>query len=55
MAFREELRYRLRRLGEFLCGLKGHTTVPRYEKTRLSLQCSNCGYESPGWELATRP
>jgi len=40
-----------RRAGQISCGITGHNVLLRYEKTRLSLQCSTCGYESPGWEL----
>jgi hypothetical protein len=41
-----------KRVGEIRCGLTGHTVMLRYEPARLSLQCTSCGYESPGWELA---
>jgi len=41
----------LRRADQWLCGLGGHRTFLRVEPGRLSLQCAECGYESPGWEL----
>jgi hypothetical protein len=41
-----------RRVGEIQCGMTGHNVMLRYEPARLSLQCTTCGYESPGWELA---
>jgi hypothetical protein len=41
-----------RRAAEMRCGITGHNVLLRYERTRLSLQCSSCGYESPGWDLA---
>ena len=40
-----------KRAGQMRCGITGHNVLLRYEPTRLSLQCSTCGYESPGWEL----
>jgi hypothetical protein len=42
-----------RRAGQMRCGITGHNVLLRYEPARLSLQCSTCGYESPGWELET--
>jgi hypothetical protein len=43
-----------RRAGQMRCGITGHNVLLRYERTRLSLQCSTCGYETPGWELETK-
>jgi hypothetical protein len=43
-----------RRVGQFQCGITGHNVMLHYEPARLSLQCTSCGYESPGWELAPR-
>jgi hypothetical protein len=43
-----------KRLGQMQCGITGHNVMLRYEPARLSLQCTSCGYESPGWELAPR-
>jgi len=40
-----------KRAGQMRCGITGHNVLLRYEPTRLSLQCSCCGYETPGWEL----
>jgi hypothetical protein len=40
-----------KRAGQLKCGITGHTVLLRYAPTRLSLQCTACGYESPGWEL----
>lgn len=42
-----------RRAGQISCGMTGHSVLLRYEPKRLSLQCSSCGYESPGWVLET--
>jgi hypothetical protein len=38
---------------QFLCGLQGHDALLHFEHGRLSLQCSSCGYETPGWDLGT--
>lgn len=52
----------LTRLGghvrQFMCGLHGHDSLLHFEKGRMSLLCSTCGYESPGWDVkdtAPRP
>jgi hypothetical protein len=37
--------------GQLWCGLFGHHVLLRYQPERLSLECSHCGYQSPGWEL----
>ena len=36
---------------QFLCGLHGHDALLHFEQGRLSLQCTSCGYETPGWDL----
>ncbi len=36
---------------QFLCGLHGHDALLHFERGRLSLLCSSCGHESPGWDL----
>jgi len=36
---------------QFFCGLTGHNTMLRYEDERLALWCTDCGHESPGWEV----
>lgn len=43
-----------RRAGQMRCGITGHQVLIRHTSSRLSLQCSLCGYESPGWELEQR-
>jgi hypothetical protein len=45
------LRRLSRRVGQIQCGITGHNVMLRYAPARLSLQCTSCGYESPGWEL----
>jgi len=46
------LRRLSKRVGQLQCGITGHSVMLRYQPARLSLQCTSCGYESPGWELA---
>jgi hypothetical protein len=38
---------------QFLCGLHGHDALLHFERGRMSLQCTSCGYETPGWDLWT--
>jgi hypothetical protein len=49
----------LRGVGEsvrqFLCGLHGHDSLLHFEKGRMSLLCSSCGHETPGWDVKTAP
>jgi len=36
---------------QFLCGLHGHDALLHFETGRLSMRCTSCGYETPGWDL----
>jgi hypothetical protein len=36
---------------QFFCGLHGHDALLHFEHGRISLLCTSCGYESPGWEV----
>jgi len=36
---------------QFVCGLRGHDAMLHFERSRLSLLCSSCGHDSPGWDL----
>ena len=40
---------------QFMCGLHGHDALLHFEQSRVSLQCTSCGYESPGWDLKGAP
>lgn len=40
-------------LHRWFCGLRGHDAVLHFEDRRMSLQCTSCGYETPG--LTTGP
>ena len=35
----------------FICGLHGHDALLHFGQGKLSLQCTSCGYETPGWDL----
>jgi hypothetical protein len=36
---------------QFLCGLHGHDALLHFGPGRISLQCTSCGYETPGWDV----
>jgi hypothetical protein len=38
-------------LRQFMCGLHGHDSLKHFEQGRISLLCSSCGHETPGWDL----
>ena len=38
---------------QMICGLHGHDALLHFEQGRISLQCTSCGYETPGWDLKT--
>jgi hypothetical protein len=40
---------------QFLCGLHGHDALLHFEQGRISLQCTSCGYETPGWDVQGVP
>jgi hypothetical protein len=40
---------------QFLCGLHGHDALLHFEQGRMSLQCTSCGYETPGWDVRAAP
>jgi hypothetical protein len=40
---------------QFVCGLHGHDALLHFEQGRMSLQCTSCGYETPGWDLKAAP
>jgi hypothetical protein len=41
-------------LQRWLCALEGHNLLLHFESNRLSLRCANCGWDTPGWTIATR-
>ena len=40
---------------QFICGLHGHDTLLHFGDGRVSLLCSSCGYETPGWDVKGSP
>ena len=44
-----------RQLRQFMCGLHGHDTLLHFEGRHVSLVCTSCGYESPGWTVPGAP
>ena len=36
---------------QFICGLHGHDALLHFGDGRVSLLCSSCGYETPGWDV----
>jgi len=38
-------------LAQRWCGLHGHLIMLHVEPSKLSLQCSRCGYETEGWDV----
>jgi hypothetical protein len=39
------------RLGQALCGWRGHDSVMHFEGKRVMMRCTACGYDTPGWEI----
>lgn len=33
------------------CAVRGHDSVLHFERNRVRLRCTSCGYDSPGWEV----
>jgi hypothetical protein len=38
-----------------LCGLHGHDALLHFGDGRISLLCTSCGHETPGWEVEGSP
>lgn len=41
----------MEQMHQFVCGLQGHDALLHFQEGRLSLQCTSCGYQTPGWDL----
>jgi hypothetical protein len=39
------------RVGRVFCGMRGHESVLHFERNRVMMRCTSCGYETPGWEI----
>jgi NAD-dependent SIR2 family protein deacetylase len=44
----------LGRLGQLVCGLRGHDAVLHFEGNRVNMRCTSCGHDTPGWEISGR-
>ena len=44
----------LGRLGQMLCGVRGHDSVLHFEGNRVMMRCTSCGHDTPGWEISGR-
>jgi hypothetical protein len=42
------------RLGQLLCGIRGHDAVLHFEGKRVMMRCTSCGHDTPGWEISER-
>ena len=42
------------RLGQLLCGVRGHDTILHFEGKRVMMRCTSCGHDTPGWDTAER-
>jgi hypothetical protein len=42
------------RLGQVLCGVSGHDSVLHFERNRVMMRCTSCGFDTPGWEISGR-
>ena len=42
------------RLGQLLCGFRGHETMMNREGKRMMMRCTSCGYDTPGVEISER-
>jgi len=42
------------RVGQVLCGMRGHDSVLHFEGNRVMMRCTSCGHDSPGWEISGR-
>ena len=42
------------RVGQLLCGLRGHDSVLHFEGKRVNMRCTSCGHDTPGWEISGR-
>lgn len=42
------------KVGQLLCGLRGHDTMKHFEGKRVMMRCTACGHDTPGWEIADK-
>jgi Zn ribbon nucleic-acid-binding protein len=41
-----------RQVRQLMCGMGGHDTLRHFGERRVSLECVNCGHQSPGWQVS---
>jgi hypothetical protein len=39
------------KIRQSICALHGHDALMHFEKGHISLLCTSCGHQSPGWEF----
>ena len=42
------------RLGQLLCGFRGHESLMHFEGKRLMMRCTSCGHDTPGVDISER-
>ena len=42
------------RLGQLLCGIRGHEAILHFEGKRVMMRCTSCGHDTPGWNIGDR-
>jgi hypothetical protein len=42
------------RVGQVLCGMRGHDSVLHFEGNRVMMRCTSCGHDTRGWEISGR-
>jgi hypothetical protein len=40
---------------QFVCSLHGHDALLHFDQGRISLLCTSCGHETPGWDVQGVP
>jgi hypothetical protein len=43
------------RVGQLVCGMRGHDSVLHFEGNRVMMRCTSCGHDTPGWEISGSP
>ena len=42
------------RVGQLLCGVRGHDAMLHFKGRRMTMRCTSCGHETPGWDISDR-
>lgn len=45
------MKHLLTRLSQLCCGLTGHDRMKHFDYLRVSMKCTHCGHETPGWSM----